>query len=168
MALVHPARSAGLTTSWDKLRDDADVTGRGCGSYSGRMLRSDGLAIARRYLRAVEHGAVEELRDHVTSDFEQREWPNPMSPQGAFRNLPEVLQAAERGREVVAEQTFQIATEAVDGDRVILEVNWSAVLAVDFPGAPAGSRIRARIAIFLLIRDGRVAAQQNYDAYLPD
>ena len=131
------------------------------------MSRSEALTIARRYLRAVEQGAPDLLRDCVTPDFEQREWPNPMSPDGALRNLTEVLQAAEHGAEVVRDQVFQIATEAVDGDRVILEVNWSAVLRTDFPGSPAGTRIRARIAIFLLIRDGRVAAQQNYDAYLP-
>lgn len=132
------------------------------------MSRAETLAVARSYLGAVESGAVQQIRDHVTFDFVQREWPNPMSPDGADRNLPEVLQAAEQGREVVTDQVFQIATEAVDGDRVIFEVNWSATLKVDFPHAPAGSRIRARIAIFLLIRDGRVAAQQNYDAYLPD
>ncbi|MET3804858.1 ketosteroid isomerase-like protein [Nakamurella sp. UYEF19] len=132
------------------------------------MTRTETLEVARRYLRAVEQGDVAELRAHLTTDFVQREWPNPMSPQGASRNLPEVLQAAARGREVVDEQVFQIATEAVDGDRVILEVNWSAVLLVDFPTQPAGTRIRARIAVFLRIRDGRVCAQDNYDAYVPD
>ncbi len=131
------------------------------------MTRSETLAVARAYLKAVEAGTTAELRRHLTTDFVQREWPNPMSPEGASRNLPEVLQAAERGQDVVADQVFQIATEAVDGDRVIMEVNWSATLRVDFPDAPAGTRIRARVAIFLLIRDGLVAAQQNYDHYLP-
>ena len=131
------------------------------------MSRSEMLAVARRYLRAIEDGATTELRQFLTTDFVQREWPNPMSPDGAERNLPEVIQAAEHGRKVVGDQVFQIATEAVDGDRVILEVNWSARLEVDFPDSPAGTRIRARIAVFLLIRDGKVAAQQNYDVYLP-
>ncbi|SDP00273.1 Ketosteroid isomerase-related protein [Nakamurella panacisegetis] len=131
------------------------------------MTRAETLAVARSYLNAVESGTTAELRRHLTTDFVQREWPNPMSPQGASRNLPEVLQAAEQGREVVADQVFQIATEAVDGDRVILEVNWSATLRVDFPDAPTGTRIRARVAIFLQIRDGRVASQDNYDHYLP-
>jgi hypothetical protein len=56
----------------------------------------------------------------------------------------------------------------VEGDRVIMEVNWSATLKVDFPDRPSGSRLRARIAIFLVIRNGMVASQDNYDAYLPD
>ncbi len=132
------------------------------------MTRAETLAVARRYLSAVEQGATASLRHHLTTDFVQREWPNPMSPTGAIRNLPEVLQAAEQGQQVVTAQVFQIASEAVDGDRVILEVNWSATLRVDFPEAPAGTRIRARMAVFLLIRDGKVAAQHNYDAYLPD
>jgi ketosteroid isomerase-like protein len=132
------------------------------------MTRAETLAVARRYLQAVENGSVDALRTHLTTDFVQREWPNPMSPQGASRNLPEVLQAAEQGREVVGDQVFQIATEAVDGDQVIMEVNWSATLLVDFPSATAGTRIRARMAIFLTIRDGKVCAQHNYDSYLAD
>jgi ketosteroid isomerase-like protein len=132
------------------------------------MSRDEKLAVARRYLRAVEAGAVAELRTVVAPDFEQREWPNPMSPAGARRNLPEVLRAAELGRDVVSDQVFQIASEAVDGDRVIMEVNWSATLKVDFPDRPSGSRLRARIAIFLVVRNGLVASQDNYDAYLPD
>lgn len=132
------------------------------------MTRAETLAAARNYLRAVEDGSIAALRTHLTTDFVQREWPNPMSPHGASRNLPEVLQAAEQGREVVGDQVFQIATEAVDGDQVIMEVNWSATLLIDFPGSAAGTRIRARMAIFLTIRDGKVSAQHNYDSYLPD
>jgi ketosteroid isomerase-like protein len=132
------------------------------------MTRAETLAVARSYLQAVEEGFVAVIRTHLTTDFAQREWPNPMSPQGASRNLPEVLQAAEQGREVVGDQVFQIATEAVDGDQVIMEVNWSATLLVDFPGRASGTRIRARMAIFLTIRDGKVCAQHNYDSYLAD
>jgi len=91
-----------------------------------------------------------------------------MAPAGATRNLPEVLQTAEQASQVISNQVLQIATAAVAGDRVILEVNWSAKLKLDLPDNPAGGQIRSRIAIFLTIRDGLVAAQQNCDANLPD
>lgn len=80
---------------------------------------------------------------------------------------PDPDQAAAADGEV-ADQIFQIATATVDGDRVTLEVKWTAVVQVDVPDRPAGTRIRSRLAVFLHIREGRICARHNGDAYLPD
>ena len=85
------------------------------------MTRSETLAVARAYLKAVESGTTAELRRHLTTDFVQREWPNPMSPEGASRNLPEVLQVSDRvevlrlGRRVVTYQKGEADVEMLVG-----------------------------------------------------
>jgi len=40
-------------------------------------------------------------------------------------------------------------------------------LAVPFGSIPAGGEMRARFAIFLELRDGRIVRQRNYDCFDP-
>ncbi|MFJ2770774.1 hypothetical protein [Streptomyces sp. NPDC087300] len=53
------------------------------------------------------------------------------------------------------------------GEQVALEVTWAGTLAVAMGELPVGHVLRARIAVFLEFRDGRILAQRNYDCYDP-
>jgi ketosteroid isomerase-like protein len=50
---------------------------------------------------------------------------------------------------------------------VALEVRWSGTLAVPVGSFPAGGEMRARFAVFLDFRDGKIVAQRNYDCFEP-
>jgi ketosteroid isomerase-like protein len=126
------------------------------------------LEIARRYLAAVEQGAEgEALADFYTEDVVQEEFPNQLLPHGARRDLDALLEGAVRGKQVLSAQRFDVRSGIACGDRVALEVLWSGTLAVPFRSLPAGGVMRAHFAVFLDFRDGKIAAQRNYDCFDP-
>jgi ketosteroid isomerase-like protein len=64
-------------------------------------------------------------------------------------------------------QHFEILSTLAEGDTVALEVQWSGTLAVPFGTIPVGGEMRARFAVFLEFRGGRIARQRNYDCFEP-
>jgi ketosteroid isomerase-like protein len=76
-----------------------------------------------------------------------------------------MLQGAEKGQKILSKQHYEIQHEMECGNRVAQEVLWTGTMAV--AGLPAGGEIRAHFAVFLEFRDGRIAAQRNYDCFEP-
>ncbi len=129
---------------------------------------SANLQAARRYLAAIQSGATgDALAAFFTEDVVQEEFPNRLVPAGARRDLAAILEGAVRGQTVLTGQRFDIGSETADGDRVALEVVWTGTLAIPIGTVPAGGELRARFAVFLDFRDGRIAAQRNYDCFDP-
>ena len=132
------------------------------------MPASDNLAAARRYLAAIESGATGEiLAGFFTPDIIQHEFPNRLTPDGAARELPQILEGAERGRLVLRAQRYEVLNALTSGDNVALEVQWTGTLAIPVGSLPPGATMRARFAVFLEYRDGRIARQRNYDCFDP-
>ncbi|MFL5487612.1 MAG: nuclear transport factor 2 family protein [Gemmatimonadaceae bacterium] len=132
------------------------------------MIATDNLAIARRYLEALESGADGgALAEYFTKDAVQEEFPNRLSPIGVHRDLKAILDAARKGKQRVRAQKFEILNSVCDGDNVALEVFWSGLLAVPVDTLPADSEMRAHFSIFLEFRDGKICRQHNYDCFDP-
>lgn len=128
----------------------------------------DPIAFARRYLAALEAGATgDALAAFFTPDVVQEEFPNRLVPTGARRDLGALLDGAVRGQKVMTAQRYELLHAVASGDRVALEVQWTGTLAVPVGALPAGGEMRARFAVFLDLRDGRIAAQRNYDCFDP-
>jgi ketosteroid isomerase-like protein len=128
----------------------------------------DNVAIARRYLAAIEAGAsFDEVAAFLTDDIVQEEFPNRLRPSGARRDLAGMREAAEKGGKIMRAQRYEIVNAIAQGDSVALEVRWSGTLAIPFDAIPAGGEMRARFAVFLEFRDGRIARQRNYDSIEP-
>ncbi|MFL5498380.1 MAG: nuclear transport factor 2 family protein [Gemmatimonadaceae bacterium] len=132
------------------------------------MIATDNLAIARRYLEALESGADgATLAEYFTKDAVQEEFPNRLSPIGVHRDLKAILDAARKGKQRVRAQKFEILNSVADGDNVALEVFWSGLLAAPVDTLPADSEMRAHLSIFLEFRDGKICRQHNYDCFDP-
>jgi ketosteroid isomerase-like protein len=126
------------------------------------------LARARAYLAAIEGGATgDALAAFFTDDAIQEEFPSRLVPAGARRDRAGLLEAAERGRKVLRAQRFEILHAVASGEEVALEVAWTGTLAVPVGTLPAGGEMRARFAVFLELRDGKIARQRNYDCFDP-
>ena len=126
------------------------------------------LDVARQYLAAVQRGALgDELAQFFAPDVVQEELPNRVAPDGKRRKLAGILEGAERGQKVLSAQRFEIRSAIATGDRVILEVLWVGTLAIPFGTIAAGGEMRAHSAMFLEFRDGKIAAQRNYDCFEP-
>lgn len=123
---------------------------------------------ARRYLHALETFATgDALAGFFTADVLQDEFPNRLVPDGARRDLAGILQAGERGRQVLSDQRFELLHAVEQGDDLALEVQWTGTLAVPFGAVPAGGQLRARFAVFLEFQDGKIRRQRNYDCFEP-
>src|SRR5262245_1263215 len=126
------------------------------------------LELTRRYFAALEGGATgEALASFYAPQVVQQEFPNRLLPHGARRDLAAILDAAERGQEVMASQRYELLCAMADGDRVAVEFLWSGTLSVPVGSLPAGAEMRGRFACFLEFRDGRIVAQRNYDCFEP-
>jgi ketosteroid isomerase-like protein len=119
------------------------------------------LALVREYLSALERFAsADELQDFFHADVVLEEMPNALVPGGATRNLEEILRAGQAGRRKLQKQTFEIRNEIADDWRVAVEVKWEGTLRT-------GGVMRASFAMFVEIRNGKIAVQRNYDCFEP-
>lgn len=124
------------------------------------------LQIVREFLTALENGATGDALGHFFApEVLQQEFPNRLNPKGSINGLGEILDAAERGRQAVADQRFEIRNAVVDGERVAMEVFWSGRLKKELGTLPIGGEISAHFAVFLEFRDGKIIAQNNYDCF---
>jgi ketosteroid isomerase-like protein len=132
------------------------------------MSASKNVAAARAYLTAIERGATgNELAAFFTEDVVQQEFPNRLMPNGATRNLVQILEGAERGQAILSSQRYEVLNAIESGETVVLEVRWTGTMAVAVAGLPAGGEMRARFAVFLEYRSGKIARQRNYDCFDP-
>jgi ketosteroid isomerase-like protein len=132
------------------------------------MTATDNLAIARRYLEALESGAEgSALAEFFTKDVVQEEFPNRLAPIGAHRDLSALLEAAKKGKKTLRAQKYDILNSIVDGDSVALEIVWRGYLAQQVDTLPPDSEMRAHLSVWLEFRDGKIARQHNYDCFDP-
>lgn len=122
----------------------------------------------KRYLEAVGNGATgPKLAAFFDPEVVQEEFPNRLTPAGATRDLEAILEAAERGKALMKSQTYEVKTLMAGGDRIAIEIAWTGKLAIAAGPLPAGSEMKARIAIFLEMRGGKILRQRNYDCFEP-
>lgn len=120
---------------------------------------------ARAYLSAIEARA--DLEPFFCPDVVQREFPNLLVRDGAVRDLATLLDGQEKGKRVLRSEKYEIVTSLEDGERLALEVVWTATLAVPLGSIPVGGTMKAHFGVFLTYRDGRIARQHNYDCFDP-
>jgi ketosteroid isomerase-like protein len=122
----------------------------------------DNTAVIERYLVLIADPATEpdQLGELLTDDMRFVERPNLVSPRGSDRDRAEVLASMERGRELIAEQHFEVVDHLVAGDQVVTRVIWTGTLA-------DGRGLRADSSMHFTLRDGRIARQENYDCFHP-
>ena len=132
-----------------------------------RAMPHDLLRLARDYLESI--GNTDELGGlrFFADDVIQIEFPNRLVPNGATRDLAALRAAAERGRKIVTSQRFEVVNAIASENQVAVEAIWTGTLAVPFGSIPAGGQMRARFAIFLTYRDGKIVRQHNYDCFDP-
>src|SRR4051812_44465904 len=100
---------------------------------------------AKAYFSAIEARA--DLSPFFSPDVVQREFPNLLVRGGATRDLAALLEGQEKGKRVLASEQYQIQSSVEAGDRLALEVLWTATLAIALGELPAGSTMTAHFAV---------------------
>lgn len=128
----------------------------------------DNVAIAKRYIEALGSGAdPEAVGAFFAPDVVQEEFPNRLLPNGATRDLAALREARRRGRALMSHEAYELLSAMGEGDRVAVELLWIGTVGADVGPFKAGQQIKARFAIFLWFRDGRIVRQHNYDCFWP-
>ncbi|BDZ65268.1 nuclear transport factor 2 family protein [Agromyces mangrovi Wang et al. 2018] len=121
-----------------------------------------------RFYDAIASGASgDALRPHLADDAVVAEHPNAIAPTGAVRGMEEMLEASARGAGLLAWQRYDVRDIEAHGDRVIARLTWSAEVLHDAGPLAAGQVLRAHIAQFARVADGRISELETYDCYEP-
>ena len=131
-------------------------------------MSASNLDIAKDYLARLAAGAEpEELGRFFAPDLVQEEFPNRLMPNGVTRDLQAVTEARARGKALLQAESFELVDAIGSGDLVAMEVIWSGTVGKAAGSLAAGQTLRARFAIFMEFRDGRIVRQRNYDCFDP-
>ena len=124
--------------------------------------------LARQYLQAIESlGPLEDVAAFFGPDVVFEEFPNRIAPQGRNRRAGDLSAAYQKGQQLLRSQTYAVQRILEAGDEVAVELEWTGVLAIPVMNLPAGSEMKAFVAMFLTFRDGKIISQRNYDCYPP-
>jgi ketosteroid isomerase-like protein len=131
-------------------------------------ISSSNVARARQYLEAVASGVpFEKVFDFYAPDVVIQEFPNRIAPNGRVRRAADIRAAYEQGRKILHSQSYNMQRVLEAGDEIAVELQWTGILAVPVMTLPAGSEMKAFVAMFLTFRNGKIISQRNYDCYPP-
>jgi hypothetical protein len=127
-------------------------------------------SIVEHYIHATASPTTtaDALAGLVHSEVEVRIHPNITAPKGTRSGLGEMQAGLKAGQALMAWQKYEIHGHDTPAEsRVITRTTWTGELAVPLGDWPAGSRLRAEIAMFFELRDGKIYRQENFDCYHP-
>ena len=129
-------------------------------------MRSTHERVVRELLAAIEAEApVETVAGFWHPDAEQVELPSLMRPAGHRRGLAEMLEGYRAGAGFLRSQAYDVLDVVDDGERLAVQLRWTATTAVDAGALAAGTELVAHVAVFYEFRDGLVLRQSSYDCY---
>ena len=128
----------------------------------------DILSLSKKHLRDIEDGkAGMELAAYYSEQIEQIEYPNTLNIHGAVSVFNTLIKRSEKGRQIVVSQKYEVHKEFVNGNTVILEVTWTAIMSIPIGKTPAGKELKANFALFIEFENDKIIRQRNYDCFEP-
>jgi ketosteroid isomerase-like protein len=121
--------------------------------------------IVRAYLKAIEQRR--DLNGFYAPDMVQEEFPNLLRPTGARRELADLKDAGQRGRDVMRSESYEIVSVVEAGDIVACEIRWRGVLGVALRSLKPGQEMRGRLAAFFEFEADKIRRLRNYDCFEP-
>ncbi|MGV8841251.1 MAG: hypothetical protein ACWA6X_13235, partial [Bauldia sp.] len=70
-------------------------------------------------------------------------------------------------KKLMKSQTFEVKTLMAGGDRIAIEIAWSGKLGTPLGDLPAATELKARVALFLEMRNGKILRQRAYRCFEP-
>ncbi|KKB13447.1 hypothetical protein VE25_01935 [Devosia geojensis] len=123
--------------------------------------------MVRTFLRAIEDGDRDALTRVLDPQVRRTEHPNRVAPAGRTQGLAEMLDGFEKGRALIARQSYEVASAVASGGRVAVQMTWRGTLAIALGALKAGEEMVAHCALFATVRDGRIVSIDNYDCFAP-
>jgi ketosteroid isomerase-like protein len=123
--------------------------------------------VVERFIAAFDRRwpADEELDELLAPDIRFVERPNLISPAGSERDAAGMRAGIERGRGLLAWQSYEVRDHVASGDTVVTRMRWTAELAIDAGPWPAGTRMAAWCVAHYRLADGRIAVIEQHDCH---
>lgn len=141
------------------------MEGRVEGSLEATGVVSSYVRKSRQLLEALERLDSDAVGALYAEDVEQIEMPNRLKPEGDRRGRAQLLSDLERSKGILRSQKYEVKNAIGKGSLVMLEYEWSGVLAVPMRSLAPGDTLRGNCAVSLEFRDGRIVRQRNYDCF---
>ena len=129
------------------------------------MTEQDNIATVRAFIEAVERFDSDAAAGFLDAQIVQTELPNKLYAKGQVRGRGDLIRDLPKGRQVLRSQAYPISTIFAAGDKVAVETRWEGVLNVPLGRLQPGDSMVAHICMIFTLRDGKIAAQRNYDCY---
>src|SRR5690606_27822390 len=129
------------------------------------MTEQDNIATVRAFIEAVERFDADAAEGFLDAQVVQTELPNKLYAKGQVRGRGDLIRDLPKGRQVLRSQAYPISTIFAAGDKVAVETRWEGVLNVPLGRLQPGDSMVAHICMIFTLRDGKIAAQRNYDCY---
>ena len=124
--------------------------------------------LVRDFLVALESGEHgEALARFWSADVRTVTHPNLVAPRGGTSDRTAMVAASVAGAGLLTGQRYDVLDVLEAGDTVVVRLEWTGELAVDAGAWPAGTVLRARVAQFVTVVDGRISRLETYDCYDP-
>ena len=125
----------------------------------------DRVKAARALFAAIERGDRDALLRLYAENAVQVEHPNRLKPKGDRRGPAKMAEDLSRGKQMLAEEHYDVLEATAMGDRVALQVRWTGVLAVSVGALKAGDSMVCESGIFLTFQGDKIIEQHNYDCF---
>ena len=131
------------------------------------MENSEILTLAQKQAEEKARQLSEELAAYFNPAIRQIEYPNLLNPHGGISDFKTLMDRAEKGKQILKSQSYDVQREFVSGNTVIFEVVWRGAFAIPIGKTPAGEEIKAFFALFIEFENGKILTQRNYDCFAP-
>jgi ketosteroid isomerase-like protein len=124
--------------------------------------------VVRNYLETLSAmGASGNVAEFFAPEVVIQEFPNRIAAHGRVRRMADLKSAYDQGRKLLQRQSYTVRRVIESGENVAVEVEWDGVLALPVMNLAAGSAMKAFVAMFFTLREGKIVSQRNYDCYPP-
>jgi ketosteroid isomerase-like protein len=128
---------------------------------------AENVEVVERFLAAFDRRwpAADEFAELVAPDVVFVERPNLINPAGGERDAAAMRAALDRGRQLLAWQSYEVRDHIASGDIVVTRMRWSGELAVDAGPLRAGTRMAAWCVAHYRLAAGRIVRIEQHDCY---
>jgi len=113
------------------------------------------------FFRAAASFDADALERVLHPDARISEMPNAINRDGGERDMVEARTAFERGKGLLSRQSYEVHDVLCAGEKIAARATWTGTLAA------TGQVLKAHIATFSEVRDGRIFRHATYDCYEP-
>jgi ketosteroid isomerase-like protein len=125
-------------------------------------IEAKSLETVNRFIDAYNRNIRKAYEEFTDDKFEWCEYPGPLFPHGRSGGRREIFQAISISEKSSCDASIKILSSIVSGDLVARETIYETTIKVDLPKVPKGTRIEARMAMFLHVKNGKIASSHEY------